>query len=374
MIPRSLEETVRGHLTGGKAVIIYGARQVGKTTMIDSIIFGRDDVLRLDGDDAGTRRLLEDPAANRWNQLLGTKKLLFIDEAQRIKDVGIKLKLITDNLPDVAIIASGSSSFDLANEINEPLTGRKWEFYLTPLSFEELVGYHGLFDELQNLKQRLVYGSYPEIVSHPESARDLLQELASSYLYKDILVWGNIKKSEKLEMLLQALAFQIGSQVSYTELGQLCGLDYKTVEKYLTILEQAFIIFRLPSFSRNLRNELKFSRKMYFYDNGIRNALLGNYAPAEIRDDLGALWENYLVSERRKLLYNTRSHAKSYFWRTTEKQEIDYLEEKDGVLSAFEFKWNPQAKRKSTKRFRESYHLEAVPCITPENYDSFLQP
>jgi len=374
MISRKLQQPLTQHLAEGKALIVYGARQVGKTTMINEVLAHRDDVLRLNGDASDVRALLAEVTPTRWRQLLGPRKVLFLDEAQRIEDIGVKLKLVTDELPDITIIASGSSSFELANRINEPLTGRKWEFCLTPFSFQELVWHHGLLEERRNLAQRLVYGSYPEIVTHQDQAQELLRELASSYLYRDVLSGSQIRKQEKLETLVQALALQVGAQVSFNELAQLCGLDGKTVETYIAILEQAFIVFRLPSFSRNLRNELKFSRKVYFYDNGVRNAVLGSFAPLETRSDTGKLWENYLVSERRKNNLNDRSFAKGYFWRTTQQQEIDYIEENDGALSAFEFKWNPRTRVKQHKSFKEAYQLSSVPLITPDNYDDFLMP
>lgn len=374
MIERALQPLISQRLPGDKAIIVFGARQVGKTTLINALLSGHADVLRLNGDAPDVRNLLENVSATRWRQLLGANKTLFLDEAQRITDIGVKLKLIIDELPDIMVIASGSSSFELANRINEPLTGRKWEFCLTPLSFQELTSYYGLLEEKRNLAQRLTYGAYPEIVTHPDQARDRLRELTSSYLYQDVLNRDLIKKSEKLDTLLQALAFQVGSQVSFNELARLCGLDNKTIEKYVDIMEQAFIIFRLPSFSRNLRHELKFSRKIYFYDNGIRNSLIGNFTPPEARSDVGQLWENYLVSERRKYNLNARTFAREYFWRTTQQQEIDYVEDRDGQLSAYEFKWNPLARRRSNRSFCEAYGIEDVPVITPDNYESFLLP
>ena len=372
MITRKLEAEIQKYMPSGKAIIVYGPRQVGKTTLANQLLAGQGDLAYFNGDDTATRTLLSEVSAIKWQQILGKRDVLFIDEAQRINDIGLKLKLITDQLPHVRIIATGSSSFDLANMINEPLTGRKWEFQLTPLSFSELAEHFGWFEEKQYLSSRLVLGSYPEVVTNPEFAQDRLRELTSSYLFKDILEWGTVKNSEKLEKLLTALALQVGSQVSYTELGQLCSMDHKTVERYIRIMEQAFIIFRIPSYSRNLRNELKFSRKIFFYDNGIRNGLLGDYTPLELRRDTGKLWENYLMSERKKLILNSNSHARGYFWRTRQKQEIDYIEEKDGQVTAFEFKWNPRAKTKGHKTFKEAYKLSEIPIISQSNYDEFL--
>jgi len=372
MIARKLEAKIREYMSSGKAIVIYGPRQVGKTTLANQLLSEQSNIAYFNGDDTATRTLLSEVNVAKWQQVLGKREVLFIDEAQRIDNIGLKLKLVTDQLPHIHIIATGSSSFDLANMINEPLTGRKWEFQLTPLSFAELVDHFGWFEETQHLHTRLVLGSYPEVVTSPEYAQDRLRELTSSYLFRDVLNWATIKSSEKLEKLLTALALQVGSQVSYTELAQLCSMDHKTVERYIRIMEQSFIIFRIPSYSRNLRNELKFSRKIFFYDNGIRNGLLGDYTPLELRQDVGKLWENYLMSERKKLILNSNSHARGYFWRTRQKQEIDYIEEKDGQVTAFEFKWNPQGKVKNTKRFMETYKLDEVPVVTPENYSDFL--
>jgi predicted AAA+ superfamily ATPase len=295
-----------------------------------------------------------------------------LDEAQRIKDIGVKLKLITDQLPDIQLIVTGSSSFDLANQVNEPLTGRKWEYHMYPLSFAEMAAHHGLLDEKRLIPHRLVYGYYPDVVNHPGEEREILKLLSDSYLYKDILMWEQIKKPEKLVKLLQALAFQIGSKVSYSELGQTCGLDAKTIEKYIVLLEQCFVIFRLGSFSRNLRNELKNSRKIYFYDTGIRNAVIADFSIPETRRDTGALWENFLISERKKKLAYSHLWKNTWFWRTVSQQEIDYLEEGDGVLQAFEFKWNPGAKYKKPRTFLEAYPECTITLITPDNADEFL--
>lgn len=255
-------------------------------------------------------------------------RFLVIDEAQRIKDIGLKLKLITDQVPQVQVIATGSSSFELANKSNEPLTGRKWDFHLYPVSFEEMVTHHGILEEKRLLPVRLIYGYYPEIISHPGEEKERLKALTDSFLYKDILLWENIQKPDKLLRLMQALAFQLGQQVSFNELASLVGLDHKTVEKYINLLEQVFVIYRLGSFSRNLRNELKSSRKIYFYDNGIRNALIASFQPLELRQDIGVLWENWILSERMKYLRYHQHWANTYFWRTTQQQEIDYIEEK----------------------------------------------
>ena len=298
MIKRILETTIKQRLWQGKAIILLGARQVGKTTMLKNLLQGRDDVLWLNGDEQDVRSLFENASSTMLDAIIGKKKIIVIDEAQRITNIGLGIKLITDNIQGVQVIATGSSSFDLSNKINEPLTGRKMEYWMFPLSFGELVEHNGLLGEKRLLPHRLVYGSYPDVINNAGDERTVLSELADSYLYKDILMFDKIKKSDKLVKLLQALAFHIGSEVSYNELSQTCGLDPKTVDNYITLLEQSYIIFRLGSFSRNLRNELKFSRKIYFWDCGIRNAVIGNYQMIESRMDTGALFENYMVSER----------------------------------------------------------------------------
>jgi len=373
MISRIIEERVRNAIsTGRKAVILLGARQVGKTTLVSSLFADRKDVLWLNGDTSNARLLLTAHSVEQLRVIIGKHNLLVIDEAQRVPDIGVVLKLIIDNIPSVKIVATGSSSLDLASATAEPLTGRKRQFTLFPFSFAEMALHHGLLSERNLIPHRLIYGYYPDIVNSPSEERHLLQELSDSYLYKDILALDKIKKSEQLTRLLRALAFQIGSQVSYTELGQLCGLDNKTVEKYIGILEQTFVIFRLASYSRNLRNELKASRKIYFVDNGIRNALIADFRPVELRDDVGMLWENFLVSERFKRNEYTESYANPWFWRTQAQQEIDYIEEQDGHLSAFEFKWNPSAKAKQPIAFKTAYPDSSFDVIHKDNAESFL--
>ena len=373
MITRTIEDSLRKEMNGGrKAVILLGARQVGKTTLLRALFAESGDLLWLNGDTSNDRLLLTAQSVEQLRVIIGKHKVLVIDEAQRIQDVGIVLKLIIDNIPHLKIIATGSSSFDLSNRAAEPLTGRKRQFKLFPLSFSEMVQHHGLLSEKNLLPHRLIYGYYPDIVNSPGEERQLLQELSDSYLYKDILAFEKIKKSEQLTRLLRALAFQLGSQVSYTELGQLCGLDNKTVEKYISVLEQTYVIFRLGSYSRNLRNELKASRKIYFADNGVRNALIADFRPIELRDDVGKLWENFLVSERFKRNEYSNSYANPWFWRTQAQQEIDYVEEQDGHLSAFEFKWSPTAKVKQPKAFQEAYPKSSFTVIHRDNATDFL--
>jgi len=372
MIHRILSNTIQTRLNRGKAIILLGARQVGKTTLIKELFKTSSDVLWLNGDESDVQTLFDNVSATRLKYLFGEKKYVIIDEAQRIKDVGIKLKLITDQIPEIQLIATGSSSFDLANQVNEPLTGRKWEYKMYPLSFAEMVKHHGLLDEKRLIPHRLVYGYYPDVVNNPSNEKEILTQLSDSYLYKDILMWKQIKRPEKLLKLLRAIAFQTGSQVSYSELGQICGLDSKTVEKYVILLEQCFVIFRLGSFSRNLRNELKGSKKIFFYDNGIRNALVADFSIAEIRKDIGALWENFLVSERKKKLEYDILWKNSWFWRTTNQNEIDYIEEGDGTIQAYEFKWNPAAQYKIPKQFSDNYPGSTIKIVTPDNVEEFL--
>jgi uncharacterized protein len=372
MIERVLLPVIRDKMKNGKAIVLMGARQVGKTTLLKNIFENAQDVLWLNGDEQDVRNLFESISSSRLKMLIGKNHFLIIDEAQRIPDIGLKLKLITDQLPEVQLIATGSSSFELANKINEPLTGRKWEYTLFPLSFGEMVQHHGLLEEKRLIPHRLVYGYYPEVVEHPGDEKDILKQLSDSYLYKDLLMWEQIQKPDKLIRLLQALAWQIGSQVSYNELGGLCGLDSKTVEKYLQLLEKTYIIFRLGSFSRNLRNELKFSRKIYFYDNGIRNALIANFSQIENRNDTGALWENFLLSERMKRNHYAGAWKNSWFWRTRESKEIDLIEETDGQITAFEFKWNPGAKCIIPKSFLSAYEGSTFHLIHRDNVEDFL--
>jgi predicted AAA+ superfamily ATPase len=372
MIKRTLETTIQSRLFKNKAIILMGPRQVGKTTLIKTLFNDRDDILWLNGDEQDVRDLFENISSTRLKAIIGTNKIVVIDEAQRISDIGIKLKLITDQIKDVQLVATGSSSFELANLINEPLTGRKWEYKLLPVSFEEMSNQNGLLEEKRMLQQRMIYGYYPEIVTNPGNEKEILAQLADSYLYRDILTLDKVKKTDKIVRLLQALAFQIGSEVSYNELAQLCGLDSKTVEKYVTLLEQSYIIFRLGSFSSNLRNELRYSRKIYFTDNGIRNAVLGNFTQLESRTDAGALFENFAISERMKLLAYHNPFSHSWFWRTTAKQEIDYIEQIDGKMSAFEFKWNPKKKASAPSMFEKNYPNVPFKVINRDNIEDFV--
>ena len=343
-INRIISDIVTKKLFQGKAIILIGARQVGKTTLLKELFSGKENVLWLNGDDLETRTLMENITVERYRSMLGGIRILIIDEAQRITDIGLKCKLVTDNFPDIQLIVTGSSSLDLANKVNEPLTGRKWEYRLFPLSYSELATHFGALQEWKKLPLRLIYGSYPDVVCHPGSEKEILNNLTESYLYKDILIWERIKRPDKIVRLLQALAYQVGSEVSTNELSQMVELDRSTVDKYINLLEEAQVIFRLGTYSRNLRTEIKSGRKIYFNDNGIRNALIGNFT----------------------------SYAMPYFWRTTQQQEIDYVEDCDGKLTAYEFKWNPTKKAKVSKSFLSAYPNTEIHTIHRENYMDYL--
>ncbi len=373
MIKRQLKPAVEALVGSGKAIIIMGARQVGKSTMLHEMFSGRDDALWLNGDDSDVRELFNNMTSDRMRLFLANKKLLIVDEAQRIADIGLKLKLVTDQIPGVQVIATGSSSFQLASKVNESLTGRKREFQMFPLSFKEMARHTNPLTETRLIPHRMVYGYYPEVVTSPGEEREVLRELSSSYLYKDILQLDGLSKPDRLVALLQALARQIGDQISYREIGMLVGLDPKTVERYIDLLEKSFVVFRLGSYARNLRNELKASKKIYFYDLGIRNAVIADFREVENRDDVGALWENFVVSERLKQISYDRSFVNLWFWRTQQQKEIDLIEEADGMLTAVECKWNPgKANVKAPKMFTETYRPATFKVVTPANAAEYL--
>lgn len=373
MIPRILQKTLKEEIFHGKAIIILGPRQTGKTTLVKSFVDSMAQPVKwLNGDESDIRSLLEEPTSSKLKLVIGNVKIVVIDEAQRIKNIGLTIKLMVDNYPEIQVIATGSSSFELANEIKEPLTGRKYEHFLYPLSYTELTKHSGYLVEKRHLQHRLIYGSYPEVINNPGNEQKVLNSLADSYLYKDILIWKSIKKPQALDKLLKALALQLGNEVSYHELSQISGLDSHTVENYIDILEKAFIIFKINCLFRNKRNELKKSKKIYFYDNGIRNAIISNFNFPDIRSDIGALWENYLISERIKFTTYNEVFLNRYFWRSKTKQEIDFLEEREGTLFAYEIKWNPKASYRFPRSFLESYPEHRSEIITPENYENFL--
>ena len=376
-IPRYLESDIKSRMFTGKAIIVYGPRQCGKTTMIRHITDEwADDVLWLNGDSPDVRDELDRVTVARWKMILGRKKILVLDEAQRVSNVGLALKLITDEIPEIQIIASGSSSFELADKASEPLTGRKFEYRLLPLSFSEMVAQIGLLTEKQCREQRLLYGSYPDIVTHPEDSGRLLSELVGSYLFKDIYALEGLKKTKILDNLVKALSMQIGSEVSLNELAGLTGADRKTVENYIDLLEKTYVVFSLSAYSSNLRNEIKKGRKIYFYDLGIRNAVMGNFSRIESRTDKGGMWENYLILERLKNTLNQPFQPQRFFWRTAAPQsnEIDYLEKTSDALSAWEIKANPASNAKIPQSFRNAYPNARTAILTPDNYDSFLLP
>ncbi len=373
MIERIQAQRIKGLIGSGKAITLMGARQVGKSTLLRSLLNNDDSVLWLNGDDDDVRELFRNISSTRLKAIIGNKKIIVIDEAQRIQEVGLKLKLITDQISGVQVIATGSSSFELSSKINESLTGRKRELKLFPLSFSEMVEHTSFLEEQRMIQHRMIYGYYPEVVCNPSDERTVLKELVDSYLYKDLLAIDRLQKPDTLVRLLKALSLQIGNQVSYNELSGLLGIDSKTVEKYIDVLEKSYIIFRLSSYSRNLRNELKTSRKIYFWDLGIRNAVIGNLAPIDSRTDCGSLWENFIISERMKMNEYSNSFAQSYFWRTKDQSEIDYLEEENGIIKAFEFKWNPaKANAKCPASFANAYANSAFKVITPNNIEEVL--
>lgn len=376
MITRQIQADLKADLFQGKAILIFGARQVGKTTLVEQLIQPyQDETLTLNGDESDTRELLANITSTQLKRLIGNKKILVLDEAQRIHNIGLTLKLITDQIKTVQVIATGSSSFELANRTSEPLTGRKYEYTLFPLSFTELALHTNWLEEKRLLNERLIYGYYPEVINSTSTrqAERSLKLLADSYLYKDILALEGVQKPQLLNKLVRALALQLGSEVSFSELARLTGSNHHTIEKYMDILEKAFIIFRLPSYSNNVRTELKKSKKVYFYDNGIRNAVIGNFSPVGSRTDIGALWENFLVSERKKYLaYRQDLTTQSFFWRTKQQQEIDYLESDFQGLAAWEFKWNPAARVKFPEAFLKAYPESVTAIVTPGDFESFV--
>jgi predicted AAA+ superfamily ATPase len=376
MIKRELYRLINPKLSNDKpindkAIIVLGPRQTGKTTLLNSLSqnTGR---LWLNCDDPTVRDMLQNANLALLKTLIGNAKLVVVDEAQRVKNIGLTLKLITDEIKQCQLIVSGSSSLDLANEINEPLTGRKWEYFLYPISWKELTTHFGYLHSIQQLEQRITFGMYPEVVTHPGNEKEILTQLAGSYLYKDLLSFRGIRKPELLDKLLKALAFQIGQEVSYNQLANTLQVDKNTINDYIYLLEQAFIITRLQPLSRNLRNEISTTRKIYFWDTGIRNAVIGNYAPLNSRNDTGALWENFLIVERMKYLHYNSVISNRFFWRTQAQQEIDYVEEQNGVFFAFEFKWKSNPKIRFPKTFIQTYHDAVFKVITPGNFHTFL--
>ncbi len=371
MIARSIENIISQKLFKDKAIVLIGARQTGKTTSIMNIIRSQQNVLELDGDDRIIRNLLNEPGTEEIRNIIGNHKVIFIDEVQRINNIGLTAKIIVDKFKDVQLILSGSSSFEIRNSLSESLTGRKWEYLMFPVTWLELENYVGYVKAIQQLELRLLYGMYPEIITHPSEEKERLKQLIDSYLYKDILAYSNIKKPGVLEKLLQALALQIGSEVSSNELAQLLQVDKYTVKSYIEIIEKGFIIFTLAGFNRNLRNEIKFGKKIYFWDCGVRNMIINNFNALDMRDDKGALWENFIISERLKYNNYNNPFINSYFWRSITQQEIDYIEEENGKVSAFEIKWSENVKVKQISSFINNYNTE-IQLINKSNFRKLL--
>lgn len=356
-----------------KVILLFGARQVGKTTLLKKLTDNSaTKTVWLNADDSIVQSLFEKFSTQSFRAYIGNPDLVVIDEAQQLKDIGSCLKQLFDSGLPFQLLVSGSSSFELRNKTSEPLTGRKWEYHLFPFSFKELADETNPLTEIQNLPIRLLYGTYPEVVTHPGDERQRLQLLMDSYLYKDVLMWQGLKKPEKIIQLLKALALQVGNEVNYNELSRLIKLDRETIEKYIIILEQTYIIFRLPSFSTNQRKELSKSRKIYFSDNGIRNILLGDFRPIEARQDIGALWENYIISELWKKEHNNMQYSNFYFWRTSDQQEIDLIIEKNGILHSYEVKWNSMVRVRLSKTFSNHYPNHTFNVIHNENFFEFL--
>ncbi len=371
MINRDLTNILLEKLHKGKVIVLIGPRQVGKTTLINALLADKD-CLFLDGDDNSISDLLSNANTEQLRSIIGNYKYVFIDEVQRIPNIGLKLKIMVDQIKDVQVIVSGSSAFDINNMTQEPLTGRKFEYQMFPVSWSEFENNVGYIKAYQQLELRMLYGMYPDVINNFGNEYEILKNLVSSYLYKDILALAGIRKSNVLEKILQALAFQVGSEVSYNEIAQLVGVDKNTVNNYIDLLEKSFVVFRLNSFSKNIRNEIKANKKIYFYDNGVRNMVIGNFNNLALRQDKGALWENFMIAERMKHLSYSQSNAKPYFWRTTTQQEIDYIETNADDVSAFEFKWATTKKAKLPKSFIEAYNPSFL-VVNKDNFREFLK-
>lgn len=375
-IERDLKAVLESKIGKGKVLLLIGPRQVGKTTLLKNILTSVSSEKKVqfwNCDESDVRQFLSEANSAKLKSFVGNSDFIVIDEAQRVKDIGLTIKLLHDSFPSVQLAVTGSSSLDLSNSINEPLTGRKFEYNLFPFSTNELVNHTSMLEEMRQLQNRLVYGFYPDVVNNPGEEKEILTNIVNSYLYKDVFEFQDIRKSSVIEKLVQALALQVGSEVSFNELGNLLGIDTVTVQRYVDLLEKAYVIFHIRSFSRNVRNELKKSIKIYFYDNGVRNSVISNFSPVELRSDIGALWENFLISERIKNNAYHNKHAKYYFWRTTQKQEIDFIEEVDQNLFAYEFKYNSKkANSKCPLTFSNNYPNVPFDVITSENYMDFV--
>ncbi|MDR1004053.1 MAG: ATP-binding protein [Prevotellaceae bacterium] len=375
IIKRSIESSITEKLVPNKAVLLFGARRVGKTILMRKIASDfQGKVMMLNGEDYDTQALLHERTIANYHRLFAQIDLLAIDEAQHIPDIGAKLKLIIDEVPGIRVITSGSSSFDLQNQAGEPLVGRSTQFHLFPFTQQEIGQTETPLDTRRNLENRLLYGCYPEVVGIEAAAQkvDYLRDIVGAYLLKDILSLDGLKNSSKMKDLLRLVAFQVGSEVSYDELGKQLGLTKNTVEKYLDLLSRVFVLYRLGGYSRNLRKEVSKAGKWYFYDNGIRNAIIGNFNPTAIRQDTGALWENYMIAERIKLSNNLRLHKDFFFWRTYDGQEIDLIEESQDVLTALEFKWNDR-RVSVPQAFATAYPQASFSVVNRENYVEYVR-
>ena len=371
MIQRDMARLIGEYIDEGKIILVTGARQVGKTTALQEFCKGKK-ALTLNCDDLDDVQRLEGKTSTELRNLIAPYDIVLIDEAQRIRNIGLILKQIGDLKMDTKVIATGSSSLDLANEIKEPATGRLFEFSMHPLSLRELAADTSEREEQRLLEQRMIYGLYPEAVTKPAIVKRTLNTLANNYLYKDILSYKGIKKPDLVVKLVRLLALQLGSEVSYNELSNSLGVDKETVENYIGLLEKCFIVFRLESYSRNLRNEIKKGKKIYFYDNGIRNAVISNFAPLNMRNDCGQLWENLMICERMKRHARQDELAQNYFWRTHDQKEIDLIEEEDGQIRTFEFKWSAKKTPRQPRIFAETYPNSTFALVTPDNYWEFV--
>lgn len=373
-LPRNIETTIKERLFQGKVVIVYGARQVGKTTLVKKILEDYpDDGQYFSCEKTSVQKGLESIEPEKIKAFFGNAKLIILDEAQKIPDIGMVLKVMVDEYPDTQIIATGSSSFELADRVSEPLTGRNFTFTLYSFSTSEIQGQQGFSLVESKLESLLRFGSYPEVYFLSEdAAKERLDELTSDYLYKDILSFDGVKKAEIIRNLLELLALQLGQEVSYQELARQLGINRITVQKYIDILEKSFVVFKLRAFARNKRKEISKSVKIYFYDLGIRNSIIQNYNPLSLRTDAGALWENFCIMERQKLNAQKRRQTNRYFWRTYTQKEIDYVEEAEGMISGFEFKWGLEKKNSQFKEFKEAYQATVEP-VDRSNYWKFLE-